>query len=745
MWMKNRGLGAAALASAIAVCLASSGPLARPQEQGEREPAAGGFQVSVDVRLSQIEVVVIDRKGRHVRGLPPEAFSIREGRRPVPIVTFDEIDMGGSAEADSEPEAVSTPPIAVPTVSEDAVVQLGPPVSAGRAARARTTGDRWFALLFDGYFNPSALRISKARRAAKAWIEENVRGSDWVGVYQILPELTSVQGFTRNRGSVIDAIDEVRIMPGSSMGQEMVRQRLQQTERWSEEFREAQLRNAARFGAELDRSERDGFYMSVNSLADALSSVEGTKAVVLFSGGFPLTRAIDTAARGGLTTRYKDMIKALQNNGIRVFTVDAGEDATFTDASEAVNLPQLVDGLGLGTEWLDDMQIGAQINSANSHHEVLAVLANETGGRFYKGSNFDTALDNVDEDLSHYYLIGYRPADLLDITRYAKLDVEVDVEGLKVEVIARHGSFREPGALPTATRAAPPVRPGPKIEVRAQPIYHAGPDGRTLVVLPVRLESLRWPESVTQGGAGSYRRVGLETMLSASVSGFVVEDVRRAMALPLSPPFLEAAAAGISLREGVLLSPGRYELELLVDSVDLMQSGRWVSVIDVPRFEPGRFSLTDIALFSPRSRAPVVFDAFIEGQEIPGASKTASVSDPMGDPAGRPALCVEVALAAGDPLLAQVRLLQPPVAREDGSSPLEMDWELIPAGGGKALLPPVKYGRLQLDEEGRFLDVVAQLDSANAPPGSYTLRLTARDLESGSVAREEVELELAER
>ncbi|MDQ7086559.1 MAG: VWA domain-containing protein [Acidobacteriota bacterium] len=349
----------------------------------------------MDVQLAMLEVVVVDRKGRHVRGLPPSAFHLKEGRREVPIITFDEITLNqepGTASpnlpeisgASGEPQTPASQPERPDGVPSPAAAPTGP-VSAGQAARARKEGKRWFVLLFDGYFNPSALAISQARRAAKKWLKETLREGDQVAVYQLLPHLSTVQSFTSRRKLLNEAIDSIRIMPGSSMGQEMIRQRLEQTQALPRDFREQQIRNAGSFGSQLDRSERDNFYVSLTSLGQALGPLAGTKAVVLFSGGFPITRSWDTNSTGGLTRRFKRMMEVLEYYGVRVYSFDVGEENTFTGAEQARNIRQMVDNLGLGTEWLDSLQVGAQIDSAISHQEVLAILGNETGGRFIRG------------------------------------------------------------------------------------------------------------------------------------------------------------------------------------------------------------------------------------------------------------------------------------------------------------------------------------------------------------------------
>jgi hypothetical protein len=91
---------------------------------------------------------------------------------------------------------------------------------------------------------------------------------------------------------------------------------------------------------------------------------------------------------------------------------------------------------------------------------------------------------------------------------------------------------------------------------------------------------------------------------------------------------------------------------------------------------------------------------------------------------------IEGGFSRGVPLLAQVVVTRPPAPTDDMASPLSMDWEMIPAGGGDPLAPPVQYRRLRMLDSGAVLDVMVDLDLKTVPPGDYTLRLTARNLVS---------------
>ena len=720
----------AALLMALGVVLAEG-----PSSAGEKEPPATTEQVeTVDVRLAMLEVVVVDRKGRHVRGLPASAFHLKEGRREVPIITFDEIDLDErmTPQPAADRQTSPTPPAAEPsTTPESPTATPEPPtaephtaprqpVSAGQTARIRQQGKRWFVLLFDGYFNPSALSISQARRAAKKWLKENLRDGDQVAVYQLLPHLTTVQSFTSRRDLLEEALDGIRVMPGSSMGQDMIRQRLEQTQAMPQEFRERQLRNAGNFGSQLDRSERDNFYLSMANLGQALGPLVGSKAVLLFSGGFPITRSWDTNSTGGLTERFKYMMEVLEFYGVRVFSFDVGEENTFTGAEQATNIRQMVDNLGLGTEWLDSLQVGAQIDSSASHQEVLAILGTETGGRFTRGKDYLKGLNRVSEDLSHYYLIGYRPIDLIRAGRYVRLRADVDGKGLKV--IARRGRFSSASAEPEVDDSAATAAKlaGPPLAIRCQPQVFPLPGDKSLLVLPIRVGNL---DPLTRDSELP-ERAEFHLRTRALIADVTIEESQRDISVPISEALLQRLNAGFALREAMVLSAATYDVEVTIQAPAFRRSGRWKGRVAVRSTNLRDFSLTDLSILSPADGSTPVFDVFLQHQPVKGNNPPGPLPDPLGDARGRPPISAGGSYDAATPLLVQVGVVKPPPQIDPKVNPLEMVWEVI-CGDADPVEIPISYRRLDFAPGGAYLDVIAQLDLSGIKPGSCTLQLTA--------------------
>ena len=67
-------------------------------QEREQAPVDLGIQEEARVRLSIIDVVVIDREGRTVPGLNALDFKITAGRRDVPVASVDASCPGGGAD-----------------------------------------------------------------------------------------------------------------------------------------------------------------------------------------------------------------------------------------------------------------------------------------------------------------------------------------------------------------------------------------------------------------------------------------------------------------------------------------------------------------------------------------------------------------------------------------------------------------------------------------------------------------------
>lgn len=742
--------------AAVALLAVAFTPPVLPVQESEEpsQPVDRGFTERATVDLALMEVVVLDKRGRHVRGLPADFFRLLERGEEISLETFDEIDLRPPADdgaADAARTAAAAPAPSPPDAGRPQPVTAADVEEVRDRLQARLSGPRWFVLAFDGYNNVSPLRISQSRKAAKAWIDNNMRSGDMAAIFELTPFLSSVTGFTGNATTLKAGIDRVRIMPGENMGSEMIEQKLEQGDIYSREILQQQLMNIADFAGDLLSAERDAYYGNIRNLSEVLSEFEGTRAIMLFSGGFPITRTRSTGATGGFTPKFRSMLERLDRDKVRIFSFDTGDENFHTSAEKTTNYRTRLDDLGLGTEWLDDMQIGAAIDSSAANQEILAVLGGETGGRFWGGRDYKTGLTAADDDLSHYYLIGYRPKpDPSGKRIYTRIKVEANERGYKV--VSRRGRFNSDAdstvdravqqttaranameARQEAERAAQPLR------ISCHPTFYPGANG-ALAVLPIRVNGPIEPTDIGNG-----RKVlDMEIAIGAAVGGVEVASTTRNVRLDLDQNRAQLLRSGVHLRDAMLVPAGTMDLEIRVRLNGQGRVGVWSENVSVPVQDPTSFGLAGLTLLDPSDTAPLVFDVFAKKAEIPGAPAGMTLPDPLGTEAGagRPNSLLRNRFPRSVPLLAQVHVLSPPTPKAGEQFPMRMDWELVPKAGGEALAPPITYRRSRPDPLGMFLDVIIDLDLKAVEPGDYILRLTAVNLETSSEAIGSYELTL---
>jgi VWFA-related protein len=737
----NRSLSSLAAAGIVlGVVLLWPATAQQTSDEPSREPPRSTPYVEkTEVELALIEAVVLDSKGRHVRGLSADGFRMLAGGEEVQIVSVDEIDLGAPAARASTPTAEPAPGQADAPTDAPATFELTEEQrtvlqreAARRAVDARLSGQRWFVMIFDGYNNVSPRRMGQVRKAAKQWLDKNMRGNDLAAVYGINPYLISLAGFTNDREHLKESIDDVGVFPASPMGTEMIEQRFEQGGLLTRQALEEQLLNAATFGADLLAAERDQFYMNISVVADVLRSLQGTRAVLLFSGGFPITLSRSTEARGGLTTRFMDMLRALEEEGVRVFTYDIGEDNTYVDAENATSMRSAADELGIADDVLDDMQLGAKVNSATAHREILGILGANTGGRFFPSYDYARGLQAADDDLSHYYLIGYTPPKFDDGDKDIYHRLKLRYEGKGYRIVSRQGRFRTTQPAPVATASITrDLSPDPvpedesiqPLEVSCRPLFYPTPGGDTLVVLPIRVDGPLEPMQVS----ATERVIDFDLTLTAAVGDETVETGKRSIRVPIKPDQTTVFQNGMRMRDAMLLPATTVDLTVDVRLNGQARAGRWQATTKIPRRATDGFGLTDLAVFSHVDPTPLVYDVFLKNQNVLGTHPPSEMDDPV-KAAGVASPYLTGDFSKGDPLLAQVQVAAPPPPTPEQQRPLSMDWELIPSGGGEPLAPPVQYRQLQMLDDGRMLDVIVDLNLGEVAPGEYTLRLTAVNL-----------------
>jgi VWFA-related protein len=395
-------------------------------------PALAQVNEVIEVRVTEVEVVVVDGHGKPVSGLTKNDFELREGGKPREITNFYAVERGQLLR-----EAAPAPAAATPAPAEAALP--APPTH--------------LAFFVDNVHLDLRQR-NRVLDAVKRFAEANVSGGVTASLLTYNHDGARVRvPFTSDKTKILAAIDEME--HESARLTEMVSERRSITRRI-----DAAVSDVRRDPDEVEKIWRailmysDGqaheLENSLSAAGDAirrLSGVPGRKVLVHISSGLPLQPGIELMdywrqAFGadpamvnmqGLqiekTRSFERLIKFAQANGVIVDTIDAG--GIWGSASG-------VEDAG-GAASLD-----TQLTRDNSR-QTLQLIADETGGRSIINENdFDRALLDIAADTTTYYSLGFHSSDGAS-DALKKIDVRVKRPGLTVHATkaVRDRTFEE--------------------------------------------------------------------------------------------------------------------------------------------------------------------------------------------------------------------------------------------------------------------------------------------------------------
>jgi len=347
-----------------AAALAAS--LVTPREQNLPEFRA-------DVRVIRLDVSVVDRSGRPIAGLSPELFTVLEDARPVEITYFEAVDARAGPATEST-VSVALPPRRVLLLVDTARMTMSQLIrarqSTARYLREGAGQGDWVRLvnLSTGFAWDGRIPEDRQRLEAAALALER-RGSFWA-------DLAGDEHVGWLDRPIQDRV-EIDAGPGiASEGQT------------SGQFLSAFAQSAGLLGV-------------LESVLVQLAGVEGRKALVLISPGFPQLLGLD---------------RHLQ----RVATL----------ARQAATAVYYVDSMGLdGLVPEPGRALAPAFEGAWRRSGGAQDLAEATGGftfRFY--NSLVPALERVSAEMQTYYVVGYVPTRPED-GRFRSVKVKVGVRG----------------------------------------------------------------------------------------------------------------------------------------------------------------------------------------------------------------------------------------------------------------------------------------------------------------------------
>ena len=478
--------------------LAAQTPLSQPLPR---------FRAGIDV--IEIEVSVLDKDRRPVRGLRQADFTILQDGRPQEIVAYDEITIRDTA-----------------TTGPAWSREVAPDVQTNRVPEGRLV-----VLVLDDAMEPGPF-VESTKSIARG-IVSRLGPEDRTAVV-FTRDSRNVQDFTADRAKLLAAIDH-----------------------FSTGFVFSTKRN--------DRASRgdDTYYRysidTIGEIAKSLADVPHRRKVLVYVGiGVPVN--VEGAATAPAVGSEEGTNADLQGSALQ--SIGALGQALRRARMSNVSVYS-IDSAGLG--GLDAYAIAhpGYMDSAQQMRDYLFAIAANTGGRAAVEVNDVTpAIERVFSENNSYYVIGYRATTPPDDDKFRRLEVKVNRPGMTVR--ARSGFDPPKRAKKSAEPPSPLVKAlagvlpddGIAMQVTAAPFATSGRNAALAVVA-----ALRHPI----GNRPANYQVELITT-AFTPDGQSRAGVRQTARLTLRPD--ANSDAQYEILSQIQLKPGRYSLRIAAQLPD---------------------------------------------------------------------------------------------------------------------------------------------------------------------------------
>jgi len=583
---------------------------------GQEAPAARA-------EIVRLDVVVTDAKGAPVLDLTREDFAVLEDGKPQPVTSFEP----------ARPRGLST---SAPT----------PPEPAAPVASAdRPTGRQIVVVVDDLHLARDT--VPPAKQALLRFVSEQISAEDEIAVVTTSSP-GELQALTRNRTVVRDAIGRISSResamaaargaqmtpaqaelilrgdqsalrlatrslmdePGSTLTAGSPRATVESTDGATPAgldpgekaaARESQREATAVLTGALRFSEMT--LVTVDGVLRGLSSLPGRKLCLLVSDGFLVGKGT-SEERTGLLRQVTD---AATRSGAVVYALDA-RGLTPGGADASVSGPVMDPGL---------RERVAKLEKEESR-ETLQRLARDTGGLLVRETNdLGAGLGRMLADNEAFYLLAYEPANAKRDGRFRKIELRLPRHA-DFAVRTRAGYLapddRKPGKAPPRARLALPslVAGPPALDAATLRTVLGAPVPPNGIPVLVTADYLDLPPEGPQ--AIVQARVDVAGLRWQQVDGRHKTDVEvlagvydangnpvglpfgRSFALDLTAPeYRQTREDGLRYAHRLPLSPGRYEIRVIVREPVLAPLGGASQSLEVP--DLGTRTLTLSSLF----------------------------------------------------------------------------------------------------------------------------------------------------
>jgi VWFA-related protein len=562
-----------------------------PDTQGTAaQQTSAGYTLSVNANIVLTNVIVRDKKtGALVKDLKASDFQIFENGKPQQIRSFDYENVDEAA-ALAEKSTVS----GKATIADLLEHRFG-------ADPAQLKDHRLIVIFFD-LSSMQDEDIDRAVDAAKDYINNKMQPADLVAMVSMSTGLNLDQDFTSDKSALLRVLaayngDDTTGFANGATGT---------TDGTSDD-----TTAFAADDTEYNSLNTDRELLAIRSIAKSLEHVDQRKSMLYFSGG--LTRnGIENQA--SLRAATNEAAKA----NLAIYSVDSRGLEAMPPGGDASK------GSLRGNSPYSGAAITAQYNANFSSQETLATLSSDTGGKaFFDSNDFAPAFQQVQNDTSAYYILGFKSTDQRQDGSFRHLTVKVNRPDVKLEYRPGYyapSDFKHQRTEDRELALEEQMRsdlPATDVAVYLQALYFRANGGRNNeLFVPISLivpgsqipfAKVKDQDKASLDIMGQVRRpVGKDNDVCAANTSddehnFVsVGNVRDTVKLAVNQS-QQVERKNIQYSTGFTLAPGCYQLKFIVRENQTGAMGSFETLIQVPDLKKAPMKLSSVVLASQRT------------------------------------------------------------------------------------------------------------------------------------------------
>lgn len=550
-------------------------PQAPPPAPAPKVVPGGKATIRSTVSLVEIDVQVVDRDGKPIKGLKQEQFTVTEDGKPQKISTFEFNDIEKIETASTANEAPITVPIGTVTTPGE--------------IKSVVHDHRMIVLFFDmTSLQPEDLL--RSTRAAQKYLDEQMTPADLVGVVEFGNTLKVIANFTNDRALLKQAVDA--LVPGH----EAALASLADAASAADGETAVSEDTGAAFVAddtEFNVFNTDRKLAAIESICEVLEGIPGKKSLIQFTGGITQTGEENRSELIAATN-------SANRSNVSIYSVDSRGLLTATPGGDASV------GASGGNAMFTGATVISQSQSRQDSRDTLATLAGDTGGRsFFDVGDFGKIFQNVQNDNSGYYLVGYYSTDSTRDGNWRRVHVKIDSLPSGAHIRAREGYYapKDFGVYTTEDRerqleeAFHSDNPDVELPVAVETAQFRLTPNEVFVPIAAKLapSALQWAQK-----RGSHETAfDFAAEVREAKSGRAVGALRDTITVKIDAEhFQDIQQRSLVYQGGIILAPGQYNLKFLARENESGRIGTFEDKITVAPPMPDRLQLSSVLLSS---------------------------------------------------------------------------------------------------------------------------------------------------